>query len=220
MSVRGHISTIDIWLLTPRGGPALLVRMARALRIERPGGRYHVTARGNERKAIFRDEGDRFQFLELLSELEERFGARIHAYVLMDNHYHLLVETPEANLSRAMHWLGVSYSVGFNRREQAALKRLDRPLGWPAIISGLEAAKGERWAVFRDRYGDWGRDAVLWLGRRRGRLSLAQLGVLAGGLDYAAVGQAVSRFGRRLKNEPKLKIEVSRIESNVSNVEI
>src|SRR5260370_1294251 len=90
--------------------------MARALRIERPGGRYHVTARGNERKAIYRQDADRARFLQLLAELAERFGLRVHAYVLLDNHFHLLVETPEANLSRAMQWLNVSYSVWFNRR--------------------------------------------------------------------------------------------------------
>jgi REP element-mobilizing transposase RayT len=56
------------------------------------------------------------RFLQLLGELAERFGLRVHAYVLMDNHYHLLVETREANLSRAMQWLNVSYSVWFNRR--------------------------------------------------------------------------------------------------------
>jgi REP element-mobilizing transposase RayT len=85
--------------------------MARPLRIERPGGRYHVTARGNERKAIFRQDTDRFHFLKLLTEQTERFGTRIHAYILMDNHFHLMLETPEANLSRAMQWLGVSYSI-------------------------------------------------------------------------------------------------------------
>jgi len=69
--------------------------MARPLRLERPGGRYHVTARGNERKAIYRDDSDRAHFLELLGEATERFGIRVHAYVLMHNHYHLLVETPE-----------------------------------------------------------------------------------------------------------------------------
>lgn len=92
--------------------------MARALRIERAGGRFHVTARGNERKNIFRDDTDHFHFLELLSQLGERFGVRVHAYVLMDNHYHLLLETPEANLSRAMHWLNASYCVWFNRRHR------------------------------------------------------------------------------------------------------
>ena len=94
--------------------------MARALRIERPGGRYHVTARGNERKAIYRDDTDRTHFLTLLEELGERFGAGVHAYVLMDNHFHLLLQTPEANLSRTMQWLNVSYSVWFNRRHDRA----------------------------------------------------------------------------------------------------
>jgi putative transposase len=92
--------------------------MARALRIERAGGRYHVTARGNERKDIFRDDADHFHFLELLGELAERFGLRVHAYVLMDNHYHLLAETPEANLSRAMQWLNASYCIWFNQRHR------------------------------------------------------------------------------------------------------
>ena len=94
--------------------------MARALRINLAGGRYHVTARGNERKAIFRDDTDRFHFLELVGEQGERFGTRVHAYVLMDNHFHVLLETPEANLSGAMQWLSVSYSVWFNRRHDRA----------------------------------------------------------------------------------------------------
>jgi REP element-mobilizing transposase RayT len=90
--------------------------VARALRIERVCGRYHVTARGNERKDIFRDDTDRFHFLELLSELGELFGARVHPYVLMDNHYHLLLETPEANLSRAMQW-AIRLSAGVKNDE-------------------------------------------------------------------------------------------------------
>src|SRR5260370_536056 len=87
--------------------------MARALRIERSGGRDHVTARGKERKGHFRADSDRVHFLELLGELDEGFGVRVHAYVLMDNHYHLLPETTEANLSRAMQWLNGSYCVWF-----------------------------------------------------------------------------------------------------------
>src|SRR2546422_2630269 len=90
--------------------------MARPLRLEQAGARYHLTARGNERRAIFRDEADRQHFVGLLAGLPERFGTRLHAYVLMPNHYHLLLETPEANLSRAGQWLNVSYSVWFNRR--------------------------------------------------------------------------------------------------------
>jgi REP element-mobilizing transposase RayT len=86
------------------------------LRIERRGGWYHVTARGNERRPIYRDPRDRLHFLEILSEMVARFRVRAHAYVLMDNHYHLLLELTDANLSRAVQWLNVSYSVWFNRR--------------------------------------------------------------------------------------------------------
>ncbi|HUJ71514.1 MAG TPA: transposase [Verrucomicrobiae bacterium] len=92
--------------------------MARPVRIDVAGGWYHVTARGNERRAVFYEDADRRHFIELLGELAERFGLRVHAYVLMPNHYHLLVETPQANLSRAMQWANVSYSVWFNRRHQ------------------------------------------------------------------------------------------------------
>src|ERR1044071_7225824 len=92
--------------------------MARPLRIEKAGGWYHVTARGNERKSIYRDDQDREHFLELLQEVVLRFRVRLHGYVLMDNHYHLLLELTEPNLSRAVQWLNVSYSVWFNRRRR------------------------------------------------------------------------------------------------------
>ena len=90
--------------------------MARPLRIEREGGWYHVTSRGNERKAIYRDDRDRQHFLDLLAEVVARFRVRLHVYVLMDNHYHLVLELTERNLSRAIQWLNLSYSVWFNLR--------------------------------------------------------------------------------------------------------
>jgi len=90
--------------------------MARSIRIERAGGWYHLTARGNERRAIYRDPRDRQHFCDLLAEMVRQFDVVLHAFVLMDNHYHLLVELRETNLSRAMQWLNVSYSVWFNRR--------------------------------------------------------------------------------------------------------
>lgn len=86
--------------------------MARALRIERVGGRFHATARGNERKNIFRDDTHRFHFLELLWEMPERFGVVLRGYALMGNHYHLVIETPEANLSRARAFLRDCAHVG------------------------------------------------------------------------------------------------------------
>jgi len=350
--------------------------VARALRIQRPAGRYHVTARGNEQKPIYRDDSDPAHFLELLGEATEHFGIRIHAYVLMDNHYHLLVETPEANLSRAMQWINVSYSIWFNRRhhraghllqgrfsavvveddagwqevaryvhlnpvrvaglglgkrqraasragavqapeeelvakrlerlrqfswssyrsyagytagvgwlwrdpleklcggrsrqeqrqalrqyteqavrqgqierpwdrlvaglvlgtqafarslcqkvkgnlsEQVQLRKLARSISWSQIVAALEQVKGETWAEFSQRHGDWGRDAALWLGRKRGRYRLGELGKLVGGVDYAAVGQAVSRFGRRLEQQPELKRKLAQTERRMSNVEM
>jgi REP-associated tyrosine transposase len=93
-------------------------RMGRPLRIERAGGWYHVTGRGNERKAIYRDKRDRLHFLELVAEMVGRFRVVLHGYQLMDNHYHLIVEFTEKNLSRAGHWLGVSYTNWFNRRHR------------------------------------------------------------------------------------------------------
>src|SRR2546426_434242 len=90
--------------------------MARPIRIERAGGWYHITARGNERKPIFFDDRDRQHFSDLLSETVSRFRVRLHSFVLMDNHYHLMMELTESNLSRAVQWLNVSYSVWFNRR--------------------------------------------------------------------------------------------------------
>ncbi len=90
--------------------------MARPLRLEHPGALWHVTCRGNERRSIFRDDRDRKVFLSLLAEAISLFGWRLHAYVLMGNHYHLLLETPEPNLSRGMHRLNSIYSQLFNKR--------------------------------------------------------------------------------------------------------
>ena len=92
--------------------------MARALRIEMENAWHHVTARGNERRAIFRDNEDRLRFLELLGATAARFGTVVGAYVLMENHYHVVLRTPNANLSRAVQWLNVSYGIGFNRRHR------------------------------------------------------------------------------------------------------
>jgi len=90
--------------------------MARPLRIDVKDGWYHITARGIERRAIFRDKRDYGHFLELVGEMAERSGVKVHVYALMGNHYHLLIQTPEANASRAIQWLNVSYSVWFNLR--------------------------------------------------------------------------------------------------------
>jgi len=90
--------------------------MARPLRIEYDGALYHVTSRGNERKSIFRDDADRKLFLKTLSQVTDRFNWVCHAYYLMNNHYHLVIETPDGNLSKGMRELNGVYTQAFNRR--------------------------------------------------------------------------------------------------------
>ncbi len=90
--------------------------MARPLRIEFPYGFYHVTSRGNEKKAIFRNNKDRQRFLTYLESAHHRYGAILHVYCLMDNHYHLLLETPRGNLSQILHHINGAYTTYFNIR--------------------------------------------------------------------------------------------------------
>lgn len=92
--------------------------MPRQLRIEFAGAMYHVMARGDRREAIVLDDEDRRTFVRTLGEASERAGFRVHAYVLMSNHYHLLIETPEPNLSRGMGWLQNAYTRRVNTRHK------------------------------------------------------------------------------------------------------
>jgi REP element-mobilizing transposase RayT len=92
--------------------------VARPLRIEFVGAVYHVMARGNEQRAIFRGDADRRRFLETLAEAVGQFGLRLHAYCLMPNHYHLVIGTPQGNLSRSIGWLQATYTARFNARHR------------------------------------------------------------------------------------------------------
>ena len=88
--------------------------MSRPLRIEYPGAFYHVTSRGNERKMVFQNSRDRERYLSYLESAHERYGAVIHVYCLMGNHYHLLLETPRGNLSQIIHHINGAYTTYFN----------------------------------------------------------------------------------------------------------
>jgi len=90
--------------------------MARPLRLEFAGAVYHVTSRGNERRPIFTSDDDRISFLAFLGQAAHRFGWSITAWVLMTNHFHLVIQTPEPNLSRGMHWLNGCYVGKYNKR--------------------------------------------------------------------------------------------------------
>ena len=90
--------------------------MGRQLRIEFPGAFYHVTSRGNQRQAIVQDDQDRHTFLDCLERAHDKFDSLIHTFCLMDNHFHLFIETPRGNLSRIMHLINTSYSLYYNSR--------------------------------------------------------------------------------------------------------
>lgn len=94
--------------------------MARPLRIEYPGAFYHVTARGNEQKDIFKSKRDREKFLSYLEAATDRYGAVIHTYCLMNNHYHLMLETPLGNLSQIMKHINSSYTAYYNVKRKRA----------------------------------------------------------------------------------------------------
>ena len=103
--------------------------MARPLRVNRPDGWYHAYGRGLNRMELYLDDGDRDHFLELLEEVVGRYRVQVHAYVLMGNHFHVAVRTPDANLSRAMQWLSLSYAAWFNARHRRRGPVFQRPFG-------------------------------------------------------------------------------------------
>lgn len=143
--------------------------MARPLRLEFPGAVYHLTARGNARQAIYEDDADRRRFLRLLGCEVEQQGWLCYAYCLMDNHYHLLIETPEGNLVGGMQRLNGAYTQGFNRRHQRVghlfqgryksivverdsyLKELCRYIVLNPVRAGMvEAAHQWRWSSYAE----------------------------------------------------------------------
>jgi putative transposase len=92
--------------------------MARKLRLEYAGAIYHLMNRGDRREPIFKDDRDREMFLEALSQAAQKTGWQVHAYCLMTNHFHLVLETPQANLVAGMKWLLGTYTGRFNRRHK------------------------------------------------------------------------------------------------------
>ncbi len=110
--------------------------MARPLRIQFPHAYYHVTNRGLAHQGVFTDRADRAMFLQLLADCHDMWGIRVIAYCLLDTHYHLLIQTPQANLSRVMRHLDGLYTQRYNRRHQR-----DGPLfrgRYKAIVVGAD----------------------------------------------------------------------------------
>src|SRR6266849_1553446 len=92
--------------------------MARKLRVQYEGAIYHVMSRGDGRKPVFRDDTDRQLFLDALGQACQTTEWQVHAYCLMRNHFHLVIETPQANLVTGMKWLLGTYTGRFNRRHK------------------------------------------------------------------------------------------------------
>lgn len=122
--------------------------MARPLRYEAAGAVYHVIARGEGRRQIFGDEKDRESWREILERSCNRFGWRVHAWVLMGNHYHLLLETPEPNLAEGMKWMQGVFTLAWNRR-----RRKSGPLfqgRYKAVVVDSQERKGDYFRIVAD----------------------------------------------------------------------
>ncbi len=94
--------------------------MARKLRVQYPGALYHIMARGNQGHSVFADDADRQTWLDTMADTCEKTGWQIHSFVLLDNHFHILVETPEPNLVTGMKWLQGTYTRRFNLRHKVS----------------------------------------------------------------------------------------------------
>ncbi len=119
--------------------------MARKLRVQYEGAIYHVTMRGVERRAIFKDDRDRERFVQRLGEVVGECGVRLYLFVLMRNHVHLLVETPQANVSAFMHKFQTAYTVFYNRRHRRAGHLMQGRFG--AVL-----VQGDRYLLNLSRY--------------------------------------------------------------------
>ena len=146
--------------------------MTRPLRIEFAGALYHVTSRGDRREAIYEDDSDRVLFLEIFGEVVQRFNWVCHAYCQMGNHYHLVIETPDGNLSKGMRQLNGVYTQATNRKHHrighlfqgrykailvdrdAYLLELTRYVVLNTVRAGMVALPGDwRWSCYLDMVG-------------------------------------------------------------------
>lgn len=154
--------------------------MARQLRIEYEGAFYHVTSRGNQKEDIFFDDRDRERFLEILKRTKDRYRYLLHAYCLMRNHYHLLLETPQANLSQVMQNINTSYTVYINKRhgrfghlfqgrfkaiivdKEGYLLQLSRYIHLNPVRSGItDSPMRYKWSSYHEFFGSRGRGGLI-----------------------------------------------------------
>ncbi|MBK6403726.1 MAG: transposase [Holophagales bacterium] len=166
--------------------------MARPLRLEHPGAIWHVTARGNERGDVFRDDVDREEFLSVLGRTVSLYGWRLHAYVLMGNHYHLLVETPEPTLSRGMRDLNGVTTQRFNRRHGRAGHLFEGRFKAILVERDAHLLEVARYVVLNPVKVGFARTAASWSWS-----SYKATAGLVEGPEWLDTGWTLEQFGRR-----------------------
>jgi len=144
--------------------------MPRKVRVEYPGAIYHIMSRGDRREDIFHDEVDRQDFLKTLAETCLKADFQVHAYCLMSNHFHLVLETPNGNLVAGMRWLLSSYTLRLNHRRKLTghvfsgrYKAIKWRTRWESVIPGNCAAKARRSKLSASS----ARNCTAWIGAQR-----------------------------------------------------
>jgi hypothetical protein len=178
--------------------------------VDFPGAWYHVLNRGTERRAIFRSTRCYQKFIQLLRAYPNGSGVRLHGYALMGNHYQ------EANLSKAVHWLDAEASPGRPRSTTGVRRGALESLTWTQIVQAVSNVWNEPWEELLSARGTGARQTALFIGRIRGRLSLKELGQLAGGIHHNAVGIAIRRFTQRLQSDRTLLENVSLVQKELA----
>ena len=205
--------------------------MARPIRVEFPDAVYHVTARGNERQPIVREDPDRERFLETLEQMVQRFGVAIHAYCLMLN-YHLLLQTPRANLSAAVGWFQTTYSVRFNRRHRRSghlyqgrfkahlveadgyARQLVKEIRWRRRADGDEVSRLIASLVAQEA----DRRVAIWLRVRVGGQRMTELAKEYGYRDGSGIHRVVHRLEQAAKEDRDLAHRLQQLADRVSSV--
>jgi len=185
--------------------------MPRKARIEFPGAVYHLLDRGDRREPIVRDDVDRAAFVNTLGQVCGRTGWRLHAFVLMTNHYHLLVETPEANLVSGMRWFQTTYTVRFNHRHrvtghlfQGRYKAVvvdPEETGYFALLSDYIHLNPVRAGIIslRDRLYDFAWSSYRWYAARTHRPEWFEPGRVLGELGLEDTTSGRRRYAERMR---------------------
>ena len=210
--------------------------MGRPIRIEYPGALYHITSRGNEKKKIFLKDADRIKFLKILEDYHDRYGILIHGYILMDNHYHLILETPKGNLLKEKgdvpfkglynqvilggeEFIGKIKGMLKGRRLPQGIvgrKRLvdsPSPMEVVGVVSEVFGVNREE-ILDRGSYRHLARKVAIYLCQRYTGLSYEAIGKLFGGIHYSTVSKVTERIREEMLRDKKLSELMNRVTSH------